>query len=136
MSLYDKLTKTKLYSNFISFGSKQKWKYLRAKRTRGKYKFVDRKKDHNKLCIILAGYKEFLYEDVFSRIKKFISDDIDVCLVSSGLYSEKLDKIAEENNWSYVSTKKNKVTLDKLPALGIKNKQVYFVLPSFLCNFG
>jgi len=32
--------------------------------------------------------------------------------------------------------KKNKVTLDKLPALSIKNKQVYFVLLSFLRNSG
>ena len=36
---------------------------------------------------------------------------MDICIVSSGLYSERLSKIAENNNWSYLSTKKNSVCL-------------------------
>ena len=76
-----------------------------------RYQFENRSKDSDTLCIVLAGYKEILWDTVFDRIKKFVSDDIDVCIVSSGLYSEKLNNIAKENNWSYISTKKNSVTL-------------------------
>ena len=83
----------------------------KKRRVKSKYKFINRKKDYDKLCIILAGYKEFLYDDIFNRIKKYIPKDIDVCITSSGLYSKKLDTIAKKNNWSYLSTKKNKVTL-------------------------
>ena len=38
------------------------------KRIKGKYTFRDRKKDSEKLCIILAGYKEYLYYDKESNI--------------------------------------------------------------------
>ncbi len=76
-----------------------------------KYKFENRMKKNNKVCIILAGYKEFLWDIVFLRIKKFIPNDIDVCILSSGKYSEKLSKIAKQNNWSYLSTKRNNVSL-------------------------
>jgi len=90
-------------------------KYYRAMQRRrnlaGKYKFENRKKDYAKLCIIIAGYKPFLYNTIFGRIKKFIPKDIDVCIVSSGKYDEKLSKIAEENEWSYLSTKRNCVSL-------------------------
>ena len=33
--------------------------------------FIDRKKDSNMLLIILAGYKPYLFEDVFARVKAF-----------------------------------------------------------------
>lgn len=90
-------------------------KYYRTMQKRnnlkGKYKFENRKKDYSKLCIIIAGYKPFLYDAVFGRIIKFIPKDIDVCIVSSGKYDEKLSKIAEQNEWSYLSTKRNCVSL-------------------------
>jgi len=54
-------------------------KYYRAMQRRrnlaGKYKFENRKKDYAKLCIIIAGYKPFLYNTIFGRIKKFIPKD-------------------------------------------------------------
>lgn len=77
----------------------------------GRHIFECRKKDYSKLCVVIAGYKPFLYEAVFERIIKFIPRDIDVCIVSSGKYDEKLSKIAEKNDWSYLSTKRNCVTL-------------------------
>lgn len=88
---------------------KRKIKY--KKRTSGIYKFENRKKDYSKLCIIIAGYKPFAYNAVFGRIIKFLSKDIEVCIVSSGKYDKKLSKIAEENEWSYLSTKRNCVSL-------------------------
>lgn len=52
-----------------------------------------------------------MWEDVFGRIKAFAPVDADVCIMSSGVYSETLAEIAEKNGWSYLSTKRNCVTL-------------------------
>ena len=90
------------------------------------YKFIDRKKNLAKVCFIIAGYKPFLYDNVFGRIIKFIPKDIDVCIVSSGLYSDKLADIAEKNGWSYLSTKRNCVTLAQNIALINFDKAEYF----------
>ena len=76
-----------------------------------KYTFENRSKDSKVLCMILAGYKEFTWRIVFERIKNFADDEMDICIVSSGLYSDKLSKIAKNNGWSYISTKKNSVGL-------------------------
>lgn len=91
---------------------KKYYRNMQIKRNlNGKYNFENRKKDYSKLCVIIAGYKPFLYSAVFGRIIKYIPNDIDVCVVSSGKYDEKLSEIAKENNWSYVSTKRNCVSL-------------------------
>ena len=58
-----------------------------------------------------AGYKGYLYDDVFGRISANIESNIDVCVVSSGLYSEELVALCEEKSWSYLSTKENDVGL-------------------------
>lgn len=101
------LKKLKLY-NIV----KNKMEKIRKKRKLTKrYKFEDRKKDKEKVCFVLAGYKEFLYDSIFNRIKYFIPNDIEVCILSSGKYSTKLSRIAKENDWSYLSTKKNNVAL-------------------------
>ena len=76
-----------------------------------RYKFEDRSIGSDTVCMILSGYKEFTWDIIFDRIKKFSNEEMDICIVSSGLYSEKLSKIAEDNNWSYISTKRNSVTL-------------------------
>ncbi|MBR6887142.1 MAG: hypothetical protein IKN16_01700 [Selenomonadaceae bacterium] len=73
--------------------------------------FVDRKKNSKYLLMILAGYKSFLYEDVFARVKAFTPKNYDVCIISSGLFDETLNKIAAENDWSYLSTVENNVSL-------------------------
>lgn len=75
------------------------------------YKFEDRSNNKDTLCIILAGYKEFTWDVIFDRINEFSDDDMDICIVSSGLYSNKLSDIAKLNGWSYISTKRNCVTL-------------------------
>ena len=89
------------------------------------YKFENRKKDKNKVCFILAGYKEFLYDVIFERILKFIPEDVEICLLSSGKYSQILSEIAEKNNWSYLSTKRNNVSLIQNVAITIFNKADY-----------
>lgn len=54
------------------------------KKTKTKYKFIDRRTSNNSLCYILAGYKPYLWGEVFARIKKYVSNNIDVCILSSG----------------------------------------------------
>jgi hypothetical protein len=87
------------------------WKFIEFYRTFGIYRFEKRKCNSEKVCFILAGYKPFLYDSIFSRIINYIPNDIDVCLLSSGKYDSNLSFIAENNNWSYLSTKRNSVSL-------------------------
>ena len=75
------------------------------------YSFIDRRRHKEKVLFILCGYKDFLWQEVFGRVKKYVLEDIEICLCSSGLYSEKLNEIAAENNWSYLSTAINSLTL-------------------------
>jgi hypothetical protein len=78
--------------------------------------------NYDTCCIILAGYKEFLWNITLTRIKAFAPPNIDICVLSSGNYSNKLYEICKENNWSYLCTKRNSVTLalntaiDQFPA--------------------
>ena len=73
--------------------------------------FLNNAKGHSSACFVLAGYKPFTWEIVFKRIKKFCPENVDVCIVSSGLYSQELDSYAKKYNWSYFATKRNCVTL-------------------------
>ena len=73
--------------------------------------FIDRRKNSQYLLMILAGYKSFLYEDVFARVKAFAPDYLDICIISSGVFDKTLNKIAAENNWSYLSTTQNNIPL-------------------------
>ncbi|TBR60373.1 hypothetical protein B4U84_05735 [Westiellopsis prolifica IICB1] len=77
----------------------------------GSYKFIDRSKGSQRLLVILAGYKDFLWPLTLNRIAKFIPSDIDVCIASSGLYVAPLAQLAENLGWSYLYTKDNKVAL-------------------------
>lgn len=72
--------------------------------------FLDNSNKSETVCFILAGYKEFTWDVVFKRIKTFCPKNIDVCLVSSGIYSTKLKEYAQNYGWSYISMKKNCVT--------------------------
>lgn len=87
-----------------------------------KYIFEDRKKNKKNMCMVLAGYKDFLWDNVFKRLKKYVTEDIDVCVMSSGLYSDRLSKICEENNWSYLSMERNCLTLIQNIAIEIHPK--------------
>lgn len=73
----------------------------------GTHDFIDRSKGSDKLCIILAGYKPTLWEDVFGRIAAYVPSDVDVCIMTSGLVNDELKGVAEKNDWSYLSTSVN-----------------------------
>jgi len=62
-----------------------------------KYKFENRSNNGKDLCIILSGYKEFTWDVLFNRIKTFADKNMDICILSSGIYSEKLSEIAKKN---------------------------------------
>jgi hypothetical protein len=109
----------------------------KKKRINSRYKFINRSKESKYLCIILAGYKENLWDIVFKRISRFMLKDIDVCIVSSGLYSKELDKLAEENNWSYLSVEKNNVCLVQNIAIKLhKNAEYIYKIDEdmFICD--
>lgn len=75
------------------------------------YTFINRKKNLAKICYVLCGYKEFLWDVVFERLKRYVPSDVEICIISSGVYSERLDKMAEDNDWSYLYTELNDLTL-------------------------
>ena len=73
------------------------------------YEFTDRSTGSDRLCIVLAGYKEALWTDVFGRLKAYLPHDFDVCVLTSGLKSEALQEMCDQNDWSYLSTKTNQL---------------------------
>ena len=73
--------------------------------------FEDRQKGHKKMCMVLAGYKSFLYGATMERLKAYIDPDIDVCIITSGIFSEEIQQLCEKENWSYLSTKENNVAI-------------------------
>ncbi len=91
----------------------------------GKYNFFDNRKNYDTVCIVIAGYKNYLYHNVFARLIKFLPANIDVCIVSSGLYDDTLKQIAVNNSWSYLYTKRNCVTLAQNIAIGFHQNAKY-----------
>ncbi len=77
----------------------------------GEFQFDDRKRDLENLLVVLAGYKEFVWGSVFQRLKAFVPENIDVCVVTSGLVNTDLRQMCETFGWSYMSTIKNHVSL-------------------------
>lgn len=107
--MLDKLKENKLYRQIRKIYRKIRYGEL-AKFKKPSY-FLDNSHNKETMCFVLAGYKQFTWDIIFKRIKKFCPNDIDVCIISSGLFSNDLKIIAEKNNWSYISMKKNCVTL-------------------------
>lgn len=75
------------------------------------YSFDDRSTGADKMCMILSGYKEPLWDDVFGRLAAFLPGDVDVCIMTSGLVNEQLRAMAAERGWSYLSTSINHLSL-------------------------
>ena len=107
----------KIYNAYKNYKFNQKIK--------SEYIFENRSQNKQKLCIVLAGYKPFLYESIFGRLDMFLDKDIDVCIISSGKYVESLVKMCEEKKWSYLSTKENNVSLVQNLAIVLHKKAEY-----------
>jgi len=78
---------------------------------KGKYTFFDNSKSNKNLVIVVAGYKDYLWESVFGRLAKFAPKDYDVCIVVPGKKEQKLLEICKQNRWSCLNTKDNKLSL-------------------------
>ena len=100
-------------------------KYTNHKKFGSKYTFDNRSKGSDTVCIILAGYKAFTWDIVFERIKKFAPKNIDICIISSGVNSDRLREIAKDNNWSYLAVKRNCVTMTQNIAIKLFDKAKY-----------
>lgn len=116
--------------NPLTKGAFQKAKAIRnnyLKKDRLKYTgtFINRSQGKEKLCIVLAGYKNFLYSAVFGRLEVFLPIDIDVCVVTSGKYCEETKNLCDKNSWSYLSTKENNVSLVQNVAINLHPNAKY-----------
>lgn len=110
------IVKQKLKTSPLTKSMYSKLKRLKNEhQVRMKFKFngdfIDRSNGSEYLVIVLAGYKNFLHPTIFERIKCATKPDIDVCVISSGMYSSELDELCKTNSWSYLSTKQNNVCL-------------------------
>lgn len=74
-----------------------------------KYKLEGEIQNKPKLCYILSGYKPYLWDDVFERIRLFQPRDMEVCVASSGKYCVELSDLCKKNGWVYLSTKLNHI---------------------------
>lgn len=119
------LKKLGVFERIKKINDNLKWKIRCKKCITKKIKFENRMKNKEKVCFVLAGYKPFLYEVIFKRLKKFVDDDIEVCILSSGKYSEELSKIAKQNDWSYLSQKRNNVALIQNTAIHLFQNAKY-----------
>lgn len=109
------------YKHFIIWNAV----YMQELWKTAEYAFTDRRKGIKKCCFLLAGYKKFLWESVFERFVYALPPDVEVCILSSGLYDETLEKKAEEYGWSYLRTKINSVTLIQNIAYALFDKAVW-----------
>ena len=94
------------YSSFTTLDSK-----LQDGNFDGEYQFINRSKGCEKLLIVLAGYKQYLWDSVFSRIKKYVPSDMDICVLTAGYANEELRELCEKEEWSYLYTTQNKLAL-------------------------
>jgi len=94
------------YSSFTTLDSK-----LQDGNFDGEYQFINRSKGCEKLLIVLAGYKQYLWDSVFSRIKKYVPSDMDICVLTAGYANEELREICKKEDWSYLYTTQNKLAL-------------------------
>ena len=93
----------------------------------GDYEFINRTKGYNKLLVILSGYKSFVWDSVFGRVERYLSDDTDVCVVTSGKEDETMKRLCEKNQWSYLSTNMNNVSLVTNMAISLHPQAEYII---------
>lgn len=75
------------------------------------YCFDNRSKGKSNLLVVLTGYKSLVWEDVFGRLIAFKPENTDICLVTSGKKDAYIRDLCDKNDWSYLSTEINNVSL-------------------------
>lgn len=70
-------------------------------------RFENRSKGSGGLIVILAGYKSYLWPITLARIRRYAPQGMDICVASSGMFSEELATLCRTNGWSYLSVVRN-----------------------------
>lgn len=73
--------------------------------------YVNRSRAHKRLILIVAGYKDALWDIVLNRIAKHTPPNTDVCVVCPGKKDSRLEKICSEQEWSILCTRENQLAL-------------------------
>jgi len=82
-----------------------------------RYSFDNRSRGSDTMLIVLAGYKPDLWDSVFGRLKAFLPEGIDVCVVVSGKKDGRLRDLCRENGWSCLSTRRNNLAMAQNTAI-------------------
>lgn len=77
----------------------------------GEYAWINRSRKSEKLLLVLAGYKPYLWDSVFGRLRKFVPRDFDICILTAGYKNTELAERCEKEGWSYLYSKENKPAL-------------------------
>lgn len=125
MNIKRELKKSKFLTKAIAFIKEKKKSRMLKDGISYSGQFINRSCNKEKMCMVLAGYKEYLYPAVFGRLIKFLPSDVDVCIITSGKYSEIVAQYCEENGWSYLSTKENNVALVQNVAINLHPNAEY-----------
>ena len=125
MSIKTQLKKNPLTKGLYAYLKTRKDKRILDNKFRYHGQFIDRSVGTEYACIVLAGYKDYLYPSVLGRLKKYAPKDMDICIVTSGKYCEIINSICEKNNWSYLSTQENNVCLVQNVAIKLHPKANY-----------
>lgn len=91
------------------------------------YRFVDHSKGYSNLLVVLSGYKEFVWDSVFGRLEAYVPKDMDVCIVTSGKDDKTMRELCEKNQWSYLSTDMNNVSLVTNMAISLHPEAEYII---------
>lgn len=77
----------------------------------GSYEITRRSRGSDRLAVILAGYKPHLWDLTLARFERFLPEDMDVCVLSAARRVPELEDLARRRGWSYLTTKRNYVSL-------------------------
>lgn len=83
--------------------------YQQSRNYGSRYRVEGKIQNKPNMMFALAGYKPYLWDDVFFRFKTFETPDLEICIASSGKYCPELSKICQDNGWIYISTTLNNV---------------------------
>jgi len=86
------------------------------------HRFINRSQGAETLVIVLAGYKQPLWPFVFPRLQRAMPSNVDVCIMSAGKFDDELDQLCTRNNWSYLGTVTNDVSLVQNVAINLHPK--------------
>jgi len=89
-----------------SVGAAARWRNFT-----GHHEFVDRSRGSDRLAYVLVGYKPHLWSLSLDRLSRFVSTDMDVCLVTPAVRNPALDALAKRNGWSTLWTRANYLSL-------------------------